>query len=61
MFEKMKGEVISTFESKLSGQNHKIYQLESQAASVVKTNNIVVTAVFRSMVSKVTATKKMKT
>ena len=32
MFEKMKGEVISTFESKISEQNHNIYQLESQAA-----------------------------
>ena len=71
MFNKMKEEVISKLESKISEQNDKIYELESQVAIQEETiNNLLtncddneqhsVAAVFGFMVSKVTATKKMK-
>ena len=39
MFDKMKEEVISKFESTISGQNDKIYEFGSQVAIQKETNN----------------------
>ena len=71
IFDKMKEEVISKFESKISEQNGKIYDLESQFAIEEETINNLLTkcddneqysrrSCLRFMLSKVTATKKMK-
>ena len=43
MFDKMKEEVISKFESKISEQNDKIYELEDRVAIQEKTINNLLT------------------